>query len=183
MTPDDPRPFCFQWHKMISHAESSRILINRSSRWCALLFGSIVCFYCEAHKSFRNLRSPAIMSFKMQHAFESTRFSISIGRRQQRPIRRYYRTVAAAVASPPAGAYSNPIGVHALVFAGDWTEASATAAAAGAKAAGYDLVSWRLLYGGAAAHSLYLQALPSSSVGACRARKLSQASTHHCQQA
>lgn len=28
-------------------------------------------------------------------------------------------------------AYSNPIGVHALVFAGDWTEQSATAAAAG----------------------------------------------------
>lgn len=34
----------------------------------------------------------------------------------------------------------NPISVHALVFAGDWSEASATAAAAGARAAGYDMV-------------------------------------------
>lgn len=37
--------------------------------------------------------------------------------------------------------YTNPVGVHALVFAGDWTEASAAAAIAGAKAAGYDMVS------------------------------------------
>lgn len=37
--------------------------------------------------------------------------------------------------------YANPIGVHALVFAGDWSEASASAAVAGAKAAGYDMVS------------------------------------------
>jgi D-psicose/D-tagatose/L-ribulose 3-epimerase len=36
--------------------------------------------------------------------------------------------------------YNNLIGVHALVFAGEWSEASARTAASGAAAAGYDLV-------------------------------------------
>ena len=36
--------------------------------------------------------------------------------------------------------YSNPIGVHALVFSGDWSEESARRAASGATQAGYDLV-------------------------------------------
>lgn len=52
--------------------------------------------------------------------------------------RRSAARVAAAAAA--AAASSNPVGVHALVFAGDWTEAGARAAAAGAAAAAYDLV-------------------------------------------
>lgn len=39
-----------------------------------------------------------------------------------------------------AAGCTNPVGVHALVFAGDWSEASATTAVVGAKAAGYDMV-------------------------------------------
>jgi hypothetical protein len=37
-----------------------------------------------------------------------------------------------AVQTAAAAAYTNPIGVHALVFAGDWSEASVVAAASGA---------------------------------------------------
>lgn len=45
-----------------------------------------------------------------------------------------------AAATPKAVEFSNSIGAHALVFAGDWSEPSAQRAAAGAAAAGYDLV-------------------------------------------
>lgn len=45
-----------------------------------------------------------------------------------------------AVRASAAAAYANPIGVHALVFAGDWTQASIVAAASGAAKAGYDLL-------------------------------------------
>lgn len=51
---------------------------------------------------------------------------------------RYSRVRAAA--TPKAVEFSNPIGAHALVFAGDWSEQSAQRAAAGAASAGYDLV-------------------------------------------
>eukprot|EP00878_Enallax_costatus_P006048 GHUV01006344.1.p1 GENE.GHUV01006344.1~~GHUV01006344.1.p1 ORF type:complete len:330 (+),score=58.57 GHUV01006344.1:603-1592(+) len=57
---------------------------------------------------------------------------------QQRPrssLRSCVVTKAAASA-----VYNNPVGVHALVFAGDWSEGSAVAAASGAAKAGYDLV-------------------------------------------
>jgi hypothetical protein len=37
-----------------------------------------------------------------------------------------------AVQAAAGAAYANPIGVHALVFAGDWGEASVVAAASGA---------------------------------------------------
>jgi hypothetical protein len=46
---------------------------------------------------------------------------------QQQRARTALRASAAATV-----AYTNPIGVHALVFAGDWTEAFITAAASGA---------------------------------------------------
>lgn len=47
-----------------------------------------------------------------------------------------------------AAAASNPTGVHALVFAGDWSEAGARAAAEGAAAAGYDLVEIAAFHAG-----------------------------------
>jgi hypothetical protein len=49
--------------------------------------------------------------------------------RVQRTPRQRKRTAVKAAA---AAAYANPIGVHALVFAGDWSEASVVAAASGA---------------------------------------------------
>lgn len=59
------------------------------------------------------------------------------------PIRTQHTTSSrrsAVRVAAAAAATSNPVGVHALVFSGDWSEAGARAAAAGAAAAGYDLV-------------------------------------------
>jgi hypothetical protein len=47
----------------------------------------------------------------------------------QHTPRQHKRTAVQAAAG---AAYANPIGVHALVFAGDWSEASVVAAASGA---------------------------------------------------
>jgi D-psicose/D-tagatose/L-ribulose 3-epimerase len=40
----------------------------------------------------------------------------------------------------PSPAASNPIGVHALVWVGGWTEPEARTAIESTKAAGYDLI-------------------------------------------
>lgn len=68
---------------------------------------------------------------------------LSSARRRRRSC-----TVATAASTSAPGAYSNPLGVHALVFTGDWSEGSAKAAAAGARAAGFDLVRRRAQWRG-----------------------------------
>lgn len=99
--------------------------------------------FCSSHSWVRGLIT-ARKTLVMQQTLSTPRCLVS-GRRlhASRPSRRRScrgsATVAAA-SGAPAGAYANPVGVHALVFAGDWSEASATAAAKGARAAGYDLV-------------------------------------------
>eukprot|EP00879_Flechtneria_rotunda_P028033 GHRR01030107.1.p1 GENE.GHRR01030107.1~~GHRR01030107.1.p1 ORF type:complete len:227 (+),score=49.50 GHRR01030107.1:177-857(+) len=50
------------------------------------------------------------------------------------------RAVKGQLGTGSSAAYCNPLGVHALVFAGDWTEASVRKVASGAAAAGYQLV-------------------------------------------
>ena len=64
-----------------------------------------------------------------------------------RPLRHSFAPVHASrhlfcccTAAAGTGGYPNPLGVHALVFAGDLSEASVRTAAAGAAAAGYDIL-------------------------------------------
>lgn len=55
-------------------------------------------------------------------------------------LRPSLRDVRVRARAPKAAEFSNPIGAHALVFAGDWTQPSAERAVSGAAAAGYQLV-------------------------------------------
>jgi D-psicose/D-tagatose/L-ribulose 3-epimerase len=59
----------------------------------------------------------------------------------------------------------NPVGIHALVFAGDWSEPEATRVVEGAAAAGYDLVEIPLLDPGSVDAEMTRRLLERSGLG------------------
>jgi hypothetical protein len=54
--------------------------------------------------------------------------------------RQHTRPSSVVVAAAESRAYSNPLGVHSLVWCGEWDEAAARRAAVGSAAAGFNLV-------------------------------------------